>query len=587
MSIITTYPGIVSVSGDDLLVIADMSVLGTPTRTVRVDQLIGTGGGGGTVLSVDGGNSSFINIAGGPITVSGTLTASLSATGTPSSSTYLRGDNTWATIPGGNVGTVTNVSYSTNITAFTAAVANATSTPSLTLNLNGGSVGQFLRQDGTWATVPTGSGTVESVGLSTNIAAFQVVNSPITGIGTLEINLNGGSTGQFLRQDGTWATIPGGNPGTVTEVGVSSNYLTIGNTPITSNGTISVNVPVSGVTAGAYTNANITVDQYGFVTAAANGSGGGSTSPAGSDTQVQYNNSGAFGAGAFFTTNKTSKVDVKYELGLVGDGTNQGLLKLYCEAGTPHYVGIKGPNHSGGNSYTLQLPNTLPAVANQILESNASGTLSWIATPSGGSGTVTSVTGQDGIVMTGTATDPVVNVDYLGTDNYILTALATNPADSSTRPSREADMNFSTERTSKQVYYTTLADIVDTGNGYKMTAFRLDVASGGATPTITMISNHIGGTWSISRIGVGEYNITNSNGAIFTDKTICYINNPNIAGTVGATTNVFPQATNIRRKAATLISVECFEVGTTTGNRGDSADLGTANPIYVEIKIYD
>jgi hypothetical protein len=148
-------------------------------------------------------------------------------------------------------------------------------------------------------------------------------------------------------------------------------------------------------------------------------------------------------------------------------------------------------------------------------------------------------------------------------------------------------MNFSTERTSKQVYYTTLADIVDTGNGYKMTAFRLDVASAGATPTITMINNNINGVWSISRIGVGEYNITNSNGAIFTDKTICYINNPNIAGTVGATTNVFPQATNIRRKAATLISVECFEVGTTTGNRGDSADLGTANPIYVEIKIYD
>ena len=416
MSIITTYPKILSVSGEDLLVIADMSVLGTPTRTVRVDQLIGTGGGGGTVLSVDGGNSSFINIAGGPITVSGTLTASLSATGTPSSSTYLRGDNTWATIPGGNVGTVTSVSYSTNIAAFTAAVTNATSTPSLTLNLNGGSVGQFLRQDGTWATVPAGGGTV-------------------------------------------------------TSVGVSSNYLTIGSTPITSSGTISVNVPVSGVTAGAYTNANITVDQYGFVTAAANGSGG-------------------------------------------------------------------------------------------------------------GSGTVTSVTGQDGIVMTGSATDPIVNVDYAGIDNYILTgteATALLPI----QP--EDHMAFSTIRAGNAVYYTTMRKVIDKGNGYVHAALKLTPVSG-AAPTLTVIYNNIGGTWSITRLSTGNYEINNTS-ALFTDKTICFINNSNFAAPSSGTGEL-PQLTNIRRKSTTVISIENYNVETGTVS-GVDADFGLANVVYVEIKIYD
>ncbi len=54
----------------------------------------------GTVTSVDAGSTTFISGSGGPITTSGTLSYSLNATGTPSSSTYLRGDNSWAALPG-------------------------------------------------------------------------------------------------------------------------------------------------------------------------------------------------------------------------------------------------------------------------------------------------------------------------------------------------------------------------------------------------------------------------------------------------------------------------------------------------------
>lgn len=54
----------------------------------------------GTVTSVATANSTFISGSGGPITTSGTLTFSLSATGTPSATTYLRGDNSWSPISG-------------------------------------------------------------------------------------------------------------------------------------------------------------------------------------------------------------------------------------------------------------------------------------------------------------------------------------------------------------------------------------------------------------------------------------------------------------------------------------------------------
>lgn len=60
-----------------------------------------------------------------------------------------------------------------------------------------------------------------------------------------------------------WITLDS-NAGTVTSVGVSSNYFTIGSTPITSSGTISVDMPNSGVTASSYTHASITVKCTGY-----------------------------------------------------------------------------------------------------------------------------------------------------------------------------------------------------------------------------------------------------------------------------------------------------------------------------------
>ena len=253
MAITSTYPIIVPkatdlIVGTQTYTTAD-PVLDNPTRNFTVQSIIdlvpsGGGGGSGTVTSVSATGSDGVSVVGSPITTTGTLALSLTDGGVP----ITKLQSSAITING------TSVSLGGSITVGGAVTSLTTTGTSGVATLASGILN-----------IPnytTNTGTVTSVDLSTDIGAFIVAANPITSAGTITLNLNGGTAGQFLRQDGNWAAIPGGNVGTVTDVqttngaGISTSVanstsapnITITNTDLGSSQNIFKNFAVSGQT---------------------------------------------------------------------------------------------------------------------------------------------------------------------------------------------------------------------------------------------------------------------------------------------------------------------------------------------------
>ena len=218
----------------------------------------GGGGGGGTVTSVALTAPSIFSVSGSPVTTAGTVALNFVA---QSANVLFAGPASGAAASP----TFRNL-VAEDLPLFTSALAGA-------VPASGGGTTNFLRADGTW-TAPSGgggSGTVTSVAL-TAPGIFSVAGSPVTTAGTLALS--------FVTQ--------------------SANLLFAG--------------PASGAAASPTFRSLVPADLPLFTSALAGavpGSGGGTTnflradgtwtapsgggSPGGSNTQVQFNNAGAFG----------------------------------------------------------------------------------------------------------------------------------------------------------------------------------------------------------------------------------------------------------------------------------------------------